>query len=151
MPANTAINTTEVASATPQAVLQGDTPEDQYKYAKSLLHQHDFDSAEAALRAFIDRNGEHKLAGNAMYWLGETYYARQQFEDAAAVFSDAYLRDRKATKATHSLLKLAMSLEQVGQVDSSCVAYQELLTKHADAEPRLLDRAKSARSSLGCQ
>ena len=131
--------------------LQGNSPEEQYEYAYSFLPKHDFASAEAAFRAFLDRNGEHKLASNAMYWLGETYYARQQFEDAAAVFSDAYLRDRKASKATHSLLKLAMSLEKVGQVESSCVAYQELLAKHEDAEPRILVRAKSARKTLGCQ
>ncbi|WP_181905349.1 YbgF trimerization domain-containing protein [Aestuariispira insulae] len=133
------------------AVLQGGTPKEQYDYAYSFLPKHDFASAEIAFRAFLDQNGEHELASNAMYWLGETYYARQQFEDAAAVFSDAYLRDRKASKATHSLLKFAMSLEQVGQKDSSCVAYQELLLKHEDAEPRILERARAARKNLGCQ
>ena len=151
VPPAPAVASVDPATQPSQAVLQGETPKEQYDYAYSFLPKHDFAAAEAAFRAFLDRNGEHELASNAMYWLGETYYARQQFEDAAAVFSDAYLRDRKASKATHSLLKLAMSLEQVGQVESSCVAYQELLIKHEDAEPRILDRAKSARKTLGCQ
>lgn len=127
------------------------TPEAQYEQAMNLLHQHNFDGAEGALRGFLDQYPDNKLAGNAKYWLGETYYARQNYAEAARVFSDAYMKDKQGTKATHSLLKLAMSLEQIGQTDASCVAYLELISKHDDAEPRILDRAKAARKKLGCQ
>lgn len=138
----------QTASAPPAVA---DTAEAQYQQAMNLLHQYDFNGAETALRGFLDRYPDDKLAGNAQYWLGETYYARKQYAEAARVFSDAYTQDKQGSKATHSLLKLAMSLDQVGQGDASCVAYLELISKHPDAEPRILDRAKAARKSLGCQ
>ncbi|WP_259783254.1 tol-pal system protein YbgF [Aestuariispira ectoiniformans] len=142
---------TQTASANPTPAAVANTPKGQYDQAMSLLHQHDFDGAEKALRGFLDQYPEDKLVGNAKYWLGETYYARQKYAEAARVFSDAYMKDKQGTKATHSLLKLAMSLEQIGQTDASCVAYQELISKHGDAEPRILDRARSARKKLKCQ
>lgn len=142
---------TQTASVPTSAPAPADTPKAQYDQAMSLLHQRNFDAAESSLRTFLDRYPDDNLAGNAKYWLGETYYARKNYAEAARIFSDAYMKDKQGTKATHSLLKLAMSLEQVGQTEASCVAYLELISKHGDAEPRILDRAKAARQKLNCQ
>ena len=133
-----------------QAILADKTPDEQYQYAMTLLHQHDFQGAEASLRLFLQQNPKHKLTGNAMYWLGETYYARARYEEAASVFGETYIQDRNGPKAVHSLLKLAMSLENAQQSEAACTAYRELLDKHAGAEARVLDKARAAAEKLKC-
>ncbi|MBP5857683.1 tol-pal system protein YbgF [Marivibrio halodurans] len=136
------------ASAASGALPDGSVNE-QYEYAFSLLRKRDFAAAEAAMRSFVDRHGESDLAGNAMYWLGETYYARGNYRDAAATFLDAYTGYPKNDKASHSLLKLAMSLGALGKTDAACQAFSTL-RQEGDAGPRILDTAKSEAGKLGC-
>ena len=73
---------TETAERTEKILPEG-TPEKQYEFAKSFLRVGDYETAEYALKEFIDTNPKHKFAGNALYWYGETFRIRQLFQDAA--------------------------------------------------------------------
>jgi TolA-binding protein len=80
----------QAAVATPAraaSVPAGTTPEAQYKHAHNLLNQANYDGAQLALQAFLDDHPDNRLAGNAMYWLGETYYVRKRYDEAAVVFA----------------------------------------------------------------
>lgn len=127
------------------------TPREQYDYAFDLLRQRDFPAAETALKAFLERNDDGPLAANAMYWLGETHYARENYRDAATVFLDAYTNFPMESKASHSLLKLGMSLGALGKNEQACLTFDELRTKYRDAEPRVLSRADVEAEKLACQ
>ena len=67
---------TETAERT-EKILPEDTPEKQYEFAVSFIKIGDYDTAELALREFVDNNSKHQLAGNAQYWYGETFRVRQ--------------------------------------------------------------------------
>lgn len=101
------------------------------------------------MRSFVDKHGDNPLAGNAMYWLGETYYARENFRDAAATFLDAYTGYPQNDKASHSLLKLAMSLGALGKKDAACQAFSTLAQDGAASE-RILSTGRSEAQKLGC-
>src|SRR5690606_27265615 len=106
--------TQQVARATPPASAKGRLPQgstqERYNYAYKLLVQSDYADAEAAFREFVSAHPQDPLAGNAQYWLGETYYVRQQYEPAAQAFLQGYQGYPKNPKAPDSLLKLGMSL-----------------------------------------
>src|SRR5258707_15469237 len=104
-----------------QNLPSGSTTE-QYNYAFGLLKQADYPGSEAALRAFIEQHPSDPMAGNAQYWLGETYYARSKFMEAASTFAEGYKRYPKSAKAPDTLLKLGMSLAQANQKQNACVA-----------------------------
>ena len=132
------------------ASLPAGTPQDQYNYAFGLLRQANYPAAEQALRAFIQRYPNDGLAGNAQYWLGETYYVRQDYGNAAAVFAEGYQKYPKGGKAADNLLKLAMSLGQLGQKADACRAFARLDRDFPSAPGNVKDRAGDEKKRLGC-
>jgi TolA-binding protein len=80
-PPGAAAGPPELASAgappSTRAMPSGSTSE-QYNYAFGLLKQADYPAAEAALKSFIEQHPNDPMAGNAQYWLGETYYTRRR-------------------------------------------------------------------------
>ncbi len=140
------------AGAGPQtAMLPPGDPVTQYDFAYGLLQRGDYDGAERALREFADRNASHSLASNALYWLGETYYVRGRFGDAAAAFGQGFQRFPDGSKAVDSLLKLGMSLAQMGQRDDACLTLAQLGSQFPDAPAAVQRRAAAERQRLGCR
>jgi tol-pal system protein YbgF len=146
-PAPTVVAKQQVASP---SILPAGTPKQKYDHAFSLLQKRDFDSAEQALRAFLQQHPEDEHAGNAYYWLGETYYVRKQYTDAAIIFSDGYSRFPEGTKAPDNLLKLGKSLAEVGEKVAACKTFTELLGQFPNANTRILANAKGELDRVGC-
>jgi len=126
------------------------TARQQYEYAFGKLKERNYDGAETALRAFVDRHPDDPLAGNAMYWMGETYYVRKDFSEAARIFLDAFQRFPKGNKAPDNLFKLAKSLVQIGENQSACTTYKELVKTFPRANRRILGGAQADMTRLGC-
>lgn len=101
-------------------------PETAYNEALDLMGRNDYAGAERALRGFIQRYPQHALVGNAQYWLGETYYARKDYNGAASAFAVAYKSYPRSPKAPDSLLKLGMSLQAQGKSEQACTVYGQL-------------------------
>ncbi len=121
-----------------------------YEAAYGYLLQQDFGAAESAFSDFLTRYPADSLAGNAQYWLGETYYARSQFKPAAAAFLKGYQTYGKSSKAPDSLLKLSMSLSRLGQKDAACSSLSELSTRFPAASPDVKAKAVSEKQRMGC-
>jgi tol-pal system protein YbgF len=138
-------------TATPPA-LPKTTPEEQYNHATSLLlNDEDFSGAERAFQNFIKQHPKHELAGNAHYWLGETYYVRKDFRQAAFTFADGYQRFPKSNKAPDNLLKLGMALGQLGKEKEACTAFRSLLTNFPNLGQRLNQRIQRQRQRYRCR
>ena len=132
------------------ANLPAGTPQQQYDAAFKLLREANYPAAETALRAFIQRYPKDPLAGNAQYWLGETYFVRKDYTNAAAVFADGYQKYPKGGKAADNLLKLGMSLAQLGQKANACQAFARLERDFPTAPASIKDRAGEEKKRLGC-
>ncbi len=129
-------------AAAPGYALTGETPEEQYQHAFGLLSQANYGEAELALRAFVELNPKDALAGNAKYWLGETYYVRQDYQQAAVAFAEAYQEYPNSEKAPDNLLKLGMSLSALGSKPDACGTFVELLKRYPKAATTVIQRAK---------
>ena len=142
----------QTASANPGQILPAGSPKAQYDYALSLmLQQQDFASAETALQAFIEQNPDDELAGNAHYWLGETYYVRKSYQDAAFAFAESFQKFPKGNKAPDSLLKLGMSLDRLEKRREACTAYSRLLSTFPEAGERMKARVEREQSLAKCR
>ena len=97
-----------------QNILPDDTPDKQYEFATSFLKIGDYSTAERAFREFVINNSEHKLAGNAQYWYAETFRIRQLYTDAATAYLEGYQKYPNGEKAPINLLKLGVSMVQIG-------------------------------------
>lgn len=136
--------------ANADGALPGATPREQYEYATNLIQRGAYDQAEVALKSFVEQHPKDALAGNAQYWLGETYYVRNNFKSAAVAFAEGYQKYPDSQKAPDNLLKLAMALGQQGQKQNACVALQQLEKRYPDASANVKDRATRAKKSYGC-
>ena len=141
---------TSTVAAPAGGVLPEGTVRQQYDHAFGLMQRASWPEAEQALRAFIDRHPDEDLTSNARYWLGETYYVRGDHTQAAEAFLNAYRLDRDGPKAADSLLKLSMSLGNLGKNREACATLDELRRAKGKASASILDRANAERERLGC-
>ena len=121
-----------------------------YERAYEALLRRRFDAAEAGFKGFLRQYPRHELAGNSQYWLGETYYARGRFRDAAAAFVKGYKKYKTGRKAPDSLLKLAMTLKRLGQKSEACSTLDQLDRQFPRASSAVRNRAKLERKQAGC-
>nr|WP_298687968.1 tol-pal system protein YbgF [uncultured Dongia sp.] len=138
------------AGAAASVVLPGDTPQQQYEYATGLLQRGAYPEAEIALKSFVGEHPKDPLAGNAQYWLGETYYVRSDFKNAAVAFAEGYQKYPKSSKAADNLLKLGMSLGQTGRNPDACTAFRQLDKQFPEASQAIKDRAARAKQRYKC-
>ena len=103
-----------------ESLLPNKPPAEQYEFAVSFMKIGDYETAEFALKEFIDKNKDHDLAGNAQYWYGETFRIRQLYSDAATAYLDGYQNYPKSVKAPDNLLKLGITMVQLGEKDQGC-------------------------------
>jgi tol-pal system protein YbgF len=123
---------------------------DQYNFALGLIKQADYPAAEEALRSFVQQHPNDALSGNAQYWLGETYYQRERYADAAVAFAEGYKRYPKGPKAADDLLKLGMSLSRANQKQNACITLAQLDRDFPNPGNTIKDRAKDEKKKLGC-
>ncbi|MBE1236112.1 tol-pal system protein YbgF [Phaeovibrio sulfidiphilus] len=142
-------------SAAPRAgagvSLPAGSEEEQYNYAFELLNARDFAGAEQAFDAFIKAHPKGRLTGNAQYWLGETYYARGDFEQAAVAFMKGYQNYPGSAKGPDNLLKLGMSLSKLGKKNEACDAFSRIASLSPPASDAIKRRARSSADGLGCR
>jgi tol-pal system protein YbgF len=143
--------TPETPAGGQSAALPGGTPQEQYDHAFGLLRQANYPGAEQAFASFLAQHAEHPLAGNAKYWLGETYYVRGNYQQAAVTFAEGFEAYPNNSKAPDNLLKLGMSLASLGSTQDACGTFSVLLDRYADAPATILSRAQRESQRLGCR
>jgi len=133
-----------------QNILPNDTPEKQYEFATSFLRVGDYSTAERAFREFAIVNSEHKLAGNAQYWYAETFRIRQLYTDAATAYLEGYQKYPKGEKAPINLLKLGVSMVQIGEKEQGCKMIQGVEKQYPKANQSVLQKAKYESKKFEC-
>jgi len=133
------------------SILPEGSPRERYQFAFGLMSQARYDDAEAALKAFIAQHGDDPLATNARYWLGETYYVRKSFMDAAQAFFQAYKSTPEGTKAADSLLKLGMSMASLEKTEEACATFGKLRKEFIDLKPGIEKALNRETKRLKCQ
>ena len=133
-----------------QNILPKATPEKQYEFATSFLKVGDYSTAERAFREFVIMNSEHKLAGNAQYWYAETFRIRQLYTDAATAYLEGYQKYPKGEKAPINLLKLGVSMVQIGEKKQGCKMIEGVEKQYPKANQSVLQKAKYESKKFEC-
>ena len=141
---------TETASRA-QKILPNKNPEEQYEFAISFIKVGDYETAELALREFVDTNPTHKLAGNAQYWYGETFRVRQLYQDAASAYLDGYQKYPKSKKGPVNLLKLGVMLVQIGEKEQGCSMILGIKDQYPKANQSVIQKAEYEKKKFSCK
>ena len=132
------------------SLLPDKSPKEQYNFALSFMKVGDYETAELALREFIDKNKNHNLAGNAQYWYGETFRIRQLYSDAATAYLDGYQNYPKSIKAPENLLKLGTTMVELGEKDQGCKMIKGLKKQYPKASQSVLQKAQYEQKIFKC-
>ena len=133
-----------------ESLLPNKSPNEQYEFAVSFMKIGDYETAEAALKEFIDKNKDHDLAGSAQYWYGETFRIRQLYSDAATAYLDGYQNYPKSKKAPDNLLKLGITMVQRGEKDQGCKMISGLKKEYPKASKSVLQKAQYEQKKFKC-
>ena len=134
-----------------QTILPNDIPEKQYEFATSFLKVGDYNTAERAFREFVIANPENALAGNAQYWYAETFRIRQLYTDAASAYLEGYQKYPKGEKAPINLLKLGVSMVQIGEKEQGCKMIEGVAKQYPKANQSVLQKAKYESKKFECE
>ena len=134
-----------------EKILPNETPEKQYEFATSFLKVGDYNTAERAFKEFVDTNPNHELAGNAQYWYAETFRIRQLYTDAASAYLEGYQKYPKSKKGPINLLRLGVSLVQIGEKDQGCLMITGVEKQYPKAKQSVLQKAKYEEKKFECK
>jgi tol-pal system protein YbgF len=121
-----------------------------YHDAFKLLQDGDYAGAERGFKAFVQRNPQHVLAGNAQYWLGETYYARREYQNAMVAFAEGYKNYKASPKGPDNLLKLGVTLAVLNKKQEACAVFARFGQDYPRASDLQKRRIDQERQKNGC-
>ncbi len=134
-----------------EKILPDTTIDKKYEFATSLLKVGDYNTAERAFREFVITHPDHNLAGSAQYWYAETFRIRQLYTDAASAYLEGYQKYPKGEKAPINLLKLGVSLVQIGEKDQGCLMIKGVQKQYPKANQSVLQKAKYEEKKFECK
>ncbi|HEX2761059.1 MAG TPA: tol-pal system protein YbgF [Rhizomicrobium sp.] len=120
----------------------------QYDQAMNLMGRAQYSEASAAFRSYADANpGDTDLAPQAIYWVGNISFIRQDYAPAARTFAEVIKKYPKSPRAPDAMLKLAQSFMSMGQKSEGCTTLGLIKTKYPSAPPQTLASAASLRKT----
>lgn len=143
------------ALATPGGAGAGFVPQagnarEAFDQAYGYVLRGEYDRAEAAFQYYLATFPNDRHNGDGLYWLGESQFQRQQWKTAAESFLKSYNDHPTGAKAPESLLRLGMSLRQLGQKEAACASFAEVLRKYPRASPAVKQRVQSEQRGAAC-
>ena len=126
-------------------------PEEIYQRAYNMLSKGNYEAAEAAFIKFINDFSDHSLTSNAYYWLGETFYVRKNYIQAAQNFAAGYKKFPKGSKASAQLLKLGISLYALNKNKEACSTFAKLNKEFSELSLSISSRVNTYKAKLDCK
>jgi tol-pal system protein YbgF len=133
----------------PTAALSG-SPRDEYDLAYGYILTGDYDLAEQSFQNWLAAFPNDPQVADAEFWLGESHFQQREYRDAATSFLAVYKTAQQSPKAPDALLKLGMSLAQLGERSAACATLAEVGSKYPQASPALMSRVNDEASKAGC-
>jgi tol-pal system protein YbgF len=118
-------------------------PEQIYEAAYDTFKEKKYKEAREKMQGFIRENPGHKLAGNAAFWIGETYYMEGAYEDSILAYEDVLQKYKDNPKVPAAMLKQAYSFLELGDAKAAKVILNDLIKNYPKDET-----AKAAKSKL---
>lgn len=137
-------------SAAPSPGGAGGSADQLYDEAFKKLQDGDYAGAERGFKTFVQRNPQNKLAGNAQYWLGETYYARRDYQNAMTAFAEGYKAYKASPKGPDNLLKLGITMAALNRKSDACAVFARFSQDYPRATDLQKRRIDQERQKNGC-
>jgi len=140
------VSPSPTTAAAPPVVMTpaGESAPELYDRAlKKIREEQDYAAGRELMEAFLKRYPQQDLAVNAAYWIGETYYAEKNYEQAILQFEEIIQKYGDHPKVASAMLKQALAFESTGDQATAKLLLQRVIERYP-----LSDEAGKAKQKL---
>lgn len=127
----------------------GDAKSD-FDAARALQDQGSFEQAESAFRDFLRKHARDRRVPEATFWLGETFFSRTRYREAAEHYLTVTTRHSNASRAPEAMLKLGMSLRGLGAKEEACGTFDQVPKKYPKAPAAVINAVNREKARAQC-
>ena len=121
-----------------------------YDQAFASIKKQDYKTAQNEFEAFLALYPKNALAGNAQYWLGESFFARSMYQKAAVAFAEGFQNYRDSQKAPDNLFKLGVTMAKLKKKDEACIAFKNFTKEYPKVSDSMKKRLETEEQKLSC-
>jgi len=142
--------------STPSEVLNGQAPTiitddgELVAAGQQKLREGNFTGAQSDFETYLAISPDAVDAGEVSYWLGETYFIKGGYADAADAYINSMRKDPNGVKAPDALVRLAASLHALGETSKACEALQNFPLQFPNASAEAREKARVETVRTGC-
>ena len=107
--------------------------QEEFDIALGYFKQRAYENAEKGFAGFLEKNPKNKMASDAIYYLGESFYQRGRQSEAAEQYLKISTHYANSPRAPEALLRLGQSLNALGAKEQACATYGEIARKYPNA------------------
>ena len=120
------------------------------KVGQTKLAEGDFSGAQTAFKQYLQFNPDAADAGEVNFWLGESYYVRGGYADAADAYITSMRKDPKGVKAPDAMVRLAATLGKLGNKSEACQTLATFPAQFPNASASVKEKARVEAARTGC-
>jgi tol-pal system protein YbgF len=106
-----------------------------YRHGLMLFAQKKYAEARAAFQRVFDADPTGDLADNALFWIGETYFAAGDYSNAVRYYQRVVKEYADQNKAPDALFKMGMTFEKTGDLGMARRTFEECIRKYPYSTP----------------
>lgn len=121
-----------------------------YDQAFASMQKKNYKAAQEEFEAFLFIYPKNELAGNAQYWLGESFFARSMYSKAAVAFAEGFQKYRESQKAPDNLFKLGVTMSKLNKKEEACIAFKNFAKEYPKVSDSMKKRLEAEVQKLSC-
>jgi tol-pal system protein YbgF len=126
------------------------SPKEEFDIALAYLKQKAYENAEKGFAGFLEKNSKDKMASDATFYLGESFYLRGRQREAAEQYLKVSTQFANSPRAPQALLRLGQSLNTLGAKEQACASFNEIGRKYPNAPAMIKTGAEREAKRAQC-
>lgn len=126
------------------------SPREQFDAAIAFYRARQYEQAEMGFRQLVQSHPRDRLVADALYWLGESYAARQRHREAAEQYLKITTEHPGSGRAPDAFLRLGVALNALGAREQACATFAEAGRKYPQTTAEYRQRVERERSRARC-
>ncbi len=131
-----------ISAVQPERSIPVDSGRFAYEEAWKSLERKNYREAIARLNDFIRKHPQSEYADNAQYWIGESYYALKEFDQAILEFDAVRRKYPNGEKVPAALLKQGFAFAELGDKVDARLILQELIARYPQTKEAVKAKEK---------
>ncbi len=115
-----------------------------YESAYQSFRDKKYREARGKFEAFVKDSPKNRLAGNAQFWIAETYYAEKDYESAILAYETLLKKYPDSEKISGALLKQGFAFVEIGDKKTAKAILDKLVQKYPESKDAGLAKKKLA-------